>query len=110
MPTDQPVVHREAPEGLETKDTRGTLIGYSPSPVPHQDRTGANLEEDERRKADQHGDWQYGFSGVPEEDADNGGIVTASGGTQSKTVVSPSTDPGSQTTARGGGRGAKSGQ
>jgi hypothetical protein len=90
MPEHADPQHREAPEGLEHKDTRGALIGYSPSQVPNRDRTGSALDDDERRKADQHGDLAHGFSGVPEADADNGGIHTASGGTQSKSATSSS--------------------
>jgi hypothetical protein len=91
MPTDQPVVRRETPEGLETKDTRGALLGYEPSQVPHLDRTGSALGDDERRRADQHGDLAHGGSGMPEADADRvGGVgmTSESGGTQSRPATS----------------------
>lgn len=40
------------PEGLETKDTRGTLLSYTPAEVPHVSRTGGELSDAERENAD----------------------------------------------------------
>jgi hypothetical protein len=40
------------PEGLETKDTRGTLLGYIPAEVPHVSRTAHELSDDERANAE----------------------------------------------------------
>jgi hypothetical protein len=41
----------ERPEGLETKDTRGTLLGYTPAEVPHVSRTAGELSDREREQA-----------------------------------------------------------
>jgi hypothetical protein len=40
------------PEGLETKDTRGTLLGYIPAEVPHVSRTAGELSDREREVAE----------------------------------------------------------
>lgn len=82
--------YREAPEGLETKDTRGATIGYNPSRVPHADRTGSALSEDERRRADDHGRLDANGTGIPEDDhteAQFPGLTTSSGGTQSRSAM-----------------------
>jgi hypothetical protein len=39
------------PEGLETKDTRSTLLGYIPAQVPHVSRTAHELSDRERENS-----------------------------------------------------------
>jgi hypothetical protein len=39
------------PDGLETKDTRGTLIGYTTAEVPHVSRSESELSDKERENS-----------------------------------------------------------
>lgn len=108
----------ERPEDMETKAapvvSAPVSWGYTPSPLPHPDRTGTALTEDERRVADQHGDWQHGFTGVSEDDARTHrsagagvGLASDSGGTQSSPTLGTTENAG--TAKRGtGGAAAKS--
>ena len=72
----------QRPTGLETKSTIGARLGYIPAVVPTENRTGPELTDDERRRADDHGNLQVGGSGLPEADAENSGLATDSGGVQ----------------------------
>lgn len=79
----------KAPEHLEYKNTKGTVLGYTAAPVPHANRVGPALSEDERTAAD-------GVTGSPAQGngltnsalQPVGGVTTASGGTQSTPVPS----------------------
>lgn len=76
----------QRPEGMETKSTADTgLRGYIPATVPKISRTGPELSDDERRRADDHGNLQVGGSGLPEADAENSGIASDSAGVQTVT-------------------------
>jgi len=75
----------QRPDGLETKSTIGNRLGYIPATVPVVNRTGTELSDDERRRADDHGNLQVGGSGLPEADAENSGLATDSGGVQTTT-------------------------
>lgn len=88
---------REAPEGLETKDTRGATIGYNPSRVPHADRTGSALSDNERRLADEHGRLDANGTSIPEDDhteAQFPGLTSSSGGTQTRSTMGSTENAG----------------
>lgn len=86
----------ERPADMETKDTRGTLLGYIPSTVPHLSRTGSELTEEERKLADDRLRDDR-MSGVPEDEHKRAqfGLTTESGGTQ--TEAAPKTTSGKRT-------------
>lgn len=77
----------DRPEGLETKSTEEALT-YRPAAVPHISRTGSELTDDERRRADEHGDITKGGTGTPEDQP--AGVTTASGGKTSKPAAAKS--------------------
>lgn len=64
------------PEGLETKDTRGTLLGYIPAEVPHVSRTAHELSDAERSDT-----WKP--VGTPHAGEFNGEVSTLSVGDKS---------------------------
>lgn len=82
------------PADMETKDTRGTLLGYIPSTVPHISRTGSELTEEERKRADDR--LRQDGTGVPESEhqAAQFGITTDSAGTQSEPVAGSTENAG----------------
>jgi hypothetical protein len=108
------------PDELEYKDTRGTLIGYAPSPVPYADRTGTQLDEDERRAADAVVGSPAQGNGIENSHLVDDGISTESGGTlpahtlgrKERRAVSPAVQPSGgpveRTRRPGGGGGEKS--
>lgn len=75
----------QRPSDLETKSTIGNRLGYIPAVVPTENRTGPELTDEERRRADDHGNLQVGGTGLPEADAENSGLATDSGGVQTTT-------------------------
>lgn len=92
----------ERPADLETKDTRGTLLGYIPSAVPNENRVGEALTEDERRRADERGDLSKGLSGVSEEDHQAGqfGITSDSAGKQTSAAATEDAAPAAKRSAK----------
>lgn len=103
--------HEPTPEGLEYKDTRGAAIGYGPSQLPHPDRTGSALTDDERRRADEHGRLDGNGTGISEEDhkaaqftAPSTGLTTDSGGTQSQSTLGSTQQGGKVTSPKSGAK------
>ncbi len=91
------------PADMETKDTRGTLLGYIPSTVPHISRTGSELTDDERKRADDR--LRQDGTGVAEDEHKRSqfGIGTDSGGTQSEPVAGTTENAGTVKPAKRSG-------
>lgn len=93
---------RLTPE-LEYKDTRGTVLGYTAAPVPHENRVGSALSDEERDNTNKVVGSPAQGNGITNENlAPVGGMATDSGGTQT-TSTTGSTDSGA-TGARSGGK------
>lgn len=86
---------------LEYKDTRGTVLGYTAAPVPHENRVGSQLDEDERKAAD-------GVVGSPAQGnalqnetlqpvGGGAGLTSDAGGTQERQATSTKTEDGATT-------------
>lgn len=88
----------DRPDGMETKSTRNTLVGYTAAAVPNDDRTGDNLTDDERRRANlvvgspAQGNAITNPEMVGVGDT-GGGVTTASGGSQSESATAGTSAP-----------------
>lgn len=105
---EHPVAETERPADMETKDTRGTLLGYIPSTVPNLTRTGSELTEEERKLADDRLRDDR-MSGVSEEEHKRAqfGLTTDSADTQT-TSAAGSTESTGTTSAPKRSGGARS--
>lgn len=78
---------------LEYKDTRGTVLGYTAAPVPHENRVGSALTDEERKRADSVVGSPAQGNGLSNDSLVGvGGLATDSGGTQSEPAPSTSTE------------------
>ena len=90
------------PTGMETKSTGDVRLGYIPAELPTETRLYGQLTDDERRRADQHGDLLVSGSGMPAGEADNLGLTTESGGTQETPTATTNKRGSSGGTGSGG--------
>lgn len=77
------MANEQVPEHLEYKDTRGTVLGYTAAPVPHENRVGSALSDDERKQGDAVTGSPAQGNGLSNDNLQSvGGLATDSGGTQ----------------------------